>query len=118
MPTKKQLEEELQDACVGFANDPGGFTRFMYDWGNAELKGWDGPDYWHDEVFQTIKEYLEGPDQMPLFLAICSGHGAAKTFFVAAVIRGLIRRLLGRQILKASSSRRRGGSWRSGTSCP
>jgi hypothetical protein len=87
MPTKKQLEEELQDACVGFANDPGGFTRFMYDWGNAELKGWDGPDYWHDEVFQTIKEYLEGPDQMPLFLAICSGHGAAKTFFVAAVIR-------------------------------
>lgn len=84
---KKQLEEELQEACVRYANDPGGFTRYMYDWGRNELKDWTGPDYWHEEVFREIKEYLEGPSNLPLFIAICSGHGAAKTAFVAWVIR-------------------------------
>jgi hypothetical protein len=59
----------------------------MYDWGHTELKDWDGPDTWHCEVFQTIKEYLDGPDDNPLCLAICSGHGAAKTALVAWVIR-------------------------------
>jgi hypothetical protein len=84
---KKQIEEELQEACVRYANDPGGFTRYMYDWGQNELKDWDGPDYWHEEVFRAIQDYLEGPSNLPLFLAICSGHGAAKTAFVAWVIR-------------------------------
>lgn len=84
---KKQIDEALQDACVTFANDPGGFTRFMYDWGSGELKDWEGPDYWHDEIFQTVKDYLESDDNMPLFIAVCSGHGAAKTAFVAWFIR-------------------------------
>lgn len=85
--TKSNPEEELQEACVRYVNDPLGFTRFMYDWGNEGLKGWEGPDYWHQEVFGAIKEYLEGPDQQPLFLAVASGHGAAKTALVAWVIR-------------------------------
>jgi len=59
----------------------------MYDWGNEALKGWDGPDWWHQEVFREIKEYLEGPEEQPLFLAVASGHGAAKTALVAWVIR-------------------------------
>jgi hypothetical protein len=84
---RKQIDEELQDACVRFANDPGGFTRFMFDWGKGILEDWEGPDYWHDEIFQTIKDYLEGPDQDPLFIAVASGHGAAKTFLAAVVIQ-------------------------------
>lgn len=58
----------------------------MYDWGVGPLKDWEGPDEWHREVFTTIKDYLEGPDTTPLFLAICSGHGAAKTALVAWTI--------------------------------
>jgi len=84
---KSNPEEELQEACVRYVNDPEGFTRFMYDWGHEALREWDGPDYWHCEVFRAIKEYLEGPDRQPLFLAIASGHGAAKTALVAWVIR-------------------------------
>lgn len=79
--------EELQAACVRFADDPEGFTRFMYDWDAGQLTGWKGPDSWHCEVFQAIKEYLEGPSTTPLCIAICSGHGAAKTAFVAWLIR-------------------------------
>ena len=52
-------DEELQEACVRFRDDPLGFTMFMYDWGCGELLEWDGPDRWHREVFQAIKEYLE-----------------------------------------------------------
>ena len=86
----KELNEELQEACVRFRDDPGGFTRFMYDWGHKELKDWEGPDYWHDEVFKTIKDYLAGPDDAPLCIAIASGHGAAKTALAAWILRWFI----------------------------
>ena len=74
---------ELQEACVRFADDPLGFTRFMYDWDQGPLKGWKGPDKWHEEVFNTIRDYLRSPQTTPLFIAVASGHGAAKTAFVA-----------------------------------
>jgi hypothetical protein len=83
---RKQEQEELQEACVRFSNDPIGFTRFMYDWGHGQLAEWDGPDKWHQEVGQVIKDYLEGPDELPLQIAVASGHGAAKTAFVGWLI--------------------------------
>lgn len=64
-------------------NDPEGYTRYMYDWGNGQLAEWEGPDTWHCEIFQAIREYLDGPDNNPLCIAIASGHGAAKTTFIA-----------------------------------
>jgi len=79
----QQFEEELQAACVKFRDDPYGFTMFMYDWGRGELAEWDGPDWWHKEVFQAIKEYLAGPDDSPLCIAVASGHGSGKTAFSA-----------------------------------
>lgn len=84
---RKEVDEELQEACVRFRDDPLGFTLFMYDWGCNELKDWDGPDLWHREVFQCIQDYLEGPDDSPLCIAIASGHGAAKTAFWAWLAR-------------------------------
>ena len=86
MTTRAQLDEQMQAACVRFQNDPLGFTRFMYDWGQGALVDWPGPDWWHLEVFECIREYLEGPDEMPLFIAIASGHGAAKTAFMAWLV--------------------------------
>jgi len=78
---------ELQAACERFIDDPGAFTRYMYDWGHGALKDWKGPDWWHVEVFDTIRAYLEDPNEtMPLFIAVASGHGAAKTAFVAWII--------------------------------
>ncbi len=88
--TRKQIDEELQEACVRFRDDPYGFTLFMYDWGHNELKDWDGPDGWHKEVFQCIREYLEGPDDSPLCIAIASGHGSGKTAFSAWLKRWFI----------------------------
>lgn len=82
-----QINEQLADACVKFRNDPEGFVTFMYHWGSGELKDWSGPDWWHREVFQCIKEYLAGPETQPLCIAVSSGHGAAKTFLVSVLIQ-------------------------------
>jgi hypothetical protein len=90
MTTAAQYEEELQEACVRFRDDPYGFTMFMYDWGVGELADWDGPDWWHREVFQCVKEYLAGPDDSPLCIAVASGHGAAKTALSAWMKRWFI----------------------------
>ena len=83
---RKQIDEALQEACVKYADDPLRYTLFMHDWGSGALKDWEGPDKWHREVFEHIKDYLEGPETQPLCIAIASGHGAAKTAFVAWVI--------------------------------
>ena len=80
---RQEIEQALQAACVEYANDPSKFTAFMYDWGVGPLEGWHGPDGWHEEIFACIKAYLEGPETMPLCIAVASGHGAAKTAFVA-----------------------------------
>ena len=66
-----------------YRNDPYGFVMYMFDWGVGELEGWGGPDVWHREVFECIKGYLGGGDEMPLQIAVASGHGAAKTAFMA-----------------------------------
>lgn len=83
---RESIENMLKDRCVLFRNDPGAFTRWMYDWRMGELTGWKGPDWWHDEVFLKIKTYLEGPETKPLKIAIASGHGAAKTAFIAWLV--------------------------------
>ena len=77
---------ELQDACVRYQDDPYKFVMFMFDWGESELKKWDGPDVWHQEVFKCIKDYLAGPENAPLRIAISSGHGAAKTCLMAWLV--------------------------------
>lgn len=87
---RKQVDEALQEACVRFANDPEGFVRFMWDWGHGPLQGWDGPDWWHKEIYQQIKDYLEGDESRPLRIAVASGHGAAKTFFLATLLHWFI----------------------------
>lgn len=80
---KKDPEQELQDFCVQYADDPHGFVTAMWDWGEGSLKDWEGPDWWHKEIFQCIKEYLTGPETVPLCIAVASGHGAAKTALAA-----------------------------------
>jgi hypothetical protein len=79
----QEFEEELQEACVRYIDDPLGFDKYMYDWDNGSLKGWAPTDWWQTEVDRAITEYLRGPDNSPLCIAVSSGHGAAKTSFVA-----------------------------------
>ena len=83
MSKQKEFDAELQEACVKYADDPGKFDAFMYDWGLGILEGWEPQDWWHREVDEAITSYLKGPETKPLCIAVSSGHGAAKTSYVA-----------------------------------
>jgi hypothetical protein len=85
MSTRAEVQE-LVSRCVQYRDDPYGFVMHMYDWGHGSLMGWAGPDEWHKEVFQSIKDYLAGKDNMPLQIAIASGHGSGKTALAAWLI--------------------------------
>jgi hypothetical protein len=79
----ENIDEQLQEACVRFADDPAGFDAYMYDWGQGQLKDWEPSDWWQKEIDDAITEYLTGPETLPLCIAISSGHGAAKTSYLA-----------------------------------
>lgn len=84
---KSDLDKELSDACVRFADDPRGFDLFMYDWGYGPLKDWAPFEWWHEEVDQAIYDYLHSNETQPLCIAVASGHGSGKTAYVARRIR-------------------------------
>lgn len=82
-----KADKVLQDACIKYIDDPLGWVMFFYDWKYGQLKEWSGPDEWHKEVFKCIKDYLAGPEIMPLQIAVASGHGAAKTALAAWIVQ-------------------------------
>lgn len=83
--------EEMQEACVRFADDPLGFSRWVFDWGRGELKDSDGPDVWQADVMKEIQTYCaaisRGENPGPLQLAVASGHGIGKSALVAWLIQ-------------------------------
>lgn len=81
--SRKVFDEEMQEACVRYADDPLGFDRWMYDWGVGQLAGWEPTDWWQSEIDGVISEYLRGSDTSPLCIAVASGHGAAKTSWLS-----------------------------------
>ena len=36
--------------------DPLGFVRYIFDWGEGDLAGWDGPDAWQAEYLAVLGE--------------------------------------------------------------
>ena len=87
----QSAEQEMQDACVRFADDPLGFTRWVFDWGQGELKDSDGPDTWQADVMNEVAKYCaaiaRGENPGPLQLAVASGHGIGKSALVAWLIQ-------------------------------
>lgn len=90
MTTKRQLDEQIQDACVEFADYPDKFVKWVFDWGQGELKESEGPDNWQEDVLNEIGEYARkiasGENPGPLQLAVASGHGIGKSALVAWII--------------------------------
>ena len=88
--SRKQLDEELQEACIRFADDPHNFIRYIFDWGYGELKDSDGPDVWQADVLGEVGNYCKkiarGENPGPLQLAVASGHGIGKSALVAWII--------------------------------
>lgn len=88
--SRKQFDEEMQAACVRFADDPLNFVRWVFDWGRGELKEAPGPDVWQAEVLAEIGAYCRridaGENPGPLQMAVASGHGVGKSALVSWLI--------------------------------
>jgi hypothetical protein len=87
---KKDPEQELQDACVEYADDPLKFVNWAFDWGRDQLNESTGPDLWQADVLNEISAYCKkiaaGENPGPLRLAVASGHGIGKSALVAWII--------------------------------
>jgi hypothetical protein len=87
----QNVEDEMQAACVRYADEPKEFIRWVFDWGQGELSESDGPDVWQADVMDEIGAYCQaiarGENPGPLQLAVASGYGIGKSALVAWLIQ-------------------------------
>lgn len=82
-PTALQLlAEEYARDC---AHDPVEWIYRAFNWGEGELKDYDGPDTWQLEILQDITNGLL-TIQEAILEAVASGHGIGKSALVAWII--------------------------------
>ena len=81
------IDISLAEEISQFYDDPLGFVRFAYPWGEpgSSLNGFDGPDEWQIDVLTAIGEAVKerGFDGInavdPIQVAVSSGHGIGKS---------------------------------------
>ena len=85
---KPEVEQKLVNFISGFKHDPAGFAKYMYSWGQGELRDSAGPRVWQNDINNTIRDHLQDPltRHQPLLLAIASGHGIGKSAEISMVI--------------------------------
>jgi hypothetical protein len=91
MPPKEKkstVELALIDSIASFKNDPLGFVRYAFPWGEKKspLSPFDGPDEWQVNLLSTIRDQLNGNHSGAIRVAVASGHGVGKTAVTAWLI--------------------------------
>ena len=91
---KPDPEQVLIEDVAGFFDNPLGFVRYAFPWGESGvLAKEDGPDTWQVEVLTELGAAVRrgmGPSaalQSAIRVAIASGHGIGKTTLIAWVIQ-------------------------------
>jgi len=74
----------LIEALAAYADDPLGFVKFVFPWGEGELAASPGPEPWQADLLRRVGEGLS-PDEAVLE-AVASGHGVGKSSTVAWLI--------------------------------
>lgn len=81
LKTVSEYEKQLADDIGQFYNDPLGFVKYVFPWGEGELKDCAGPDIWQTDLLTKMGEELRKTKdtQTALRMAVASGHGVGKT---------------------------------------
>ena len=74
----KTPEEKTQADISRFFDDPLGFVKYSFAWGEGDLSGSTGPDEWQAELLTAIGEWSKTGDGNALQSAVSSGHGSGK----------------------------------------
>lgn len=86
-----EYEIELIEDIAKFYDNPLGFVRYVYPWGEGSLKG-EVIDQWQEETLIALGEAVKNAETIDeaIRLAIASGHGIGKTAFVSWIIHWFI----------------------------
>ena len=87
------LDEQLADDIGRYANDPLGFVRYAYPWGEpGPLQDQIGPDKWQEEFLTQLGEEIRAnafdgaTPAPPIRRAVSSGHGPGKSTMAAWLV--------------------------------
>lgn len=83
-----EYEVELIEDIAQFYNDPFGFVKYIFPWGEGSLKNEAGLDDWQAEVLTDIGNAIKSGASLDeaIRIAVASGHGIGKTALVAWII--------------------------------
>lgn len=86
-----ETETELVSDIGKYYNDPLGFVKYVYCWGEGELKDSIGPDLWQSVLLQKITDELKSREsdnalETALRIAVSSGHGVGKSGLVSWLV--------------------------------
>ena len=81
------LEVELIQDIAKFYDNPLGFVRYVFPWGEGALKD-QAIDTWQEDTLKTIGDAVSNGATLEeaVRIAIASGHGIGKTAFVSWII--------------------------------
>lgn len=82
-------DELIAEQMARFRFDPLGYVRWVFDWGQGDLAGEEGPDDWQAEVLREVGEAMRDSETSVRF-AVASGHGIGKTALTAWIIHWFI----------------------------
>lgn len=93
MSTLRDVELELGDRMIEYRQDPSGFARYAFPWGEPGfLERYEGPDAWQQKFLEDLgaqvrQRGFDGCDPvMPIRMAVSSGHGIGKTVLISIVL--------------------------------
>jgi len=81
------VDQMLCDDIGAMYADPLSFVRYIFEWGEGELEGWDGPDEWQTEFLSVLGEAIRtrsGGDVIKM--AVKSGRGPGKSAVIAWLV--------------------------------
>ena len=81
-----QLGQELVQDIASFHDDPLGFVKYVFPWGEGDLEGQSGPDIWQAELLEDIGEHIREGEGRSYQSAVASGHGIGKGAVTAWIL--------------------------------
>ena len=84
--TDAEYEDALIEDMAELSQDPLGFVRYAFPWGEGELDNYSGPREWQVDILNVIGEHVRGPNRFqPLRIAVAAGHGIGKSALIGMV---------------------------------
>ena len=86
--THAQAQAELIKDLHSFENDPLGWVRWAFEWGEpgTDLENEEGPDAWQERLLDLLGDDLQDDPLAMVRDATASGHGIGKSALVAWIV--------------------------------